>query len=82
MATTIEAENSTEIVFHAARLLPREDKIVLIEMLASSLREDESLDPDVIADAERRWAEIEAGTAKTVSLADLDHELRAKYQWP
>ena len=82
MATTIEVENSGEIIFQAARQLPREDRIVLIEMLASSLREDESLDSVVIATAERRWAEIEAGTAKSVSLADLDRELRAKYQWP
>ena len=82
MAIAIEVEDSTEIVFQAARHLPREDRIVLIEMLASSLREDESLDSTVIATAERRWAEIEAGTAKSVSLADLDRELRTKYQWP
>lgn len=82
MSVTAESELSTESLFEAARHLPREGRIVLIEKLAASLREDESLDPDLIADAERRWIEIEAGTAKSVSLLDLDRELRAKYQWP
>ena len=54
----------------------------MIEMLAGSLREDESLDAEVLAEAERRWAEIEAGTAKSLSLAELDQELRTTYQWP
>ena len=82
MATTTERGPSTEDIYQAARQLPREGRIVLIEMLANSLREDESLDAAVLADAERRWAEIESGTAKSSSLAELDQELRTKYQWP
>ena len=82
MLTATENGLSAEAVYQAARQLPREGRIVLIEMLASSLREDESLDAEVPAEAERRWAEIEAGTAKSSSLAELDQELRTKYQWP
>ena len=82
MVTATENGVSAEAVFQAARQLPREGRIVLIEMLAGSLREDESLDAEVLAEAERRWAEIEAGTAKSLSLAELDQELRTKYQWP
>lgn len=82
MVTATERGPSTEDIYQAARQLPREGRIVLIEMLANSLREDETLDPEVIAEAERRWAEIESGTAKSSSLADLDQELRTKYQWP
>ena len=82
MVTATENGVSAEAVYQAARQLPREARIVLIEMLASSLREDESLDAEVLAEAERRWAEIEAGTAKSLSLAELDQELRTKYQWP
>ncbi len=82
MVTAAENSLSTEAVYQAARQLPREGRIVLIEMLASSLREDESLDAGVLAEAERRWAEIESGTAKSSSLAELDQELRTKYQWP
>ena len=82
MSLTAEPEPSTESLFEAARHLPREGRIILIEKLAARLREDESLDPEIIADAERRWTEIEAGTAKSVSMGDLDRELRAKYQWP
>ena len=82
MVTATENGLSAEAVYQAARQLPREGRIVLIEMLANSLREDESLDAEVLAEAERRWAEIEAGTAKSSSLAELDLELRTKYQWP
>ena len=82
MVTATENGVSAEAVFQAARQLPREGRIVLIEMLAGSLREDESLDAEVLAEAERRWAEIEAGTAKSLSLAELDQELRTKHQWP
>ena len=82
MVTATENGPSTEAVYQAARQLPREGRIVLIEMLAGSLREDESLDAEVLAEAERRWAEIEAGTAKPSSLAELDLELRTKYEWP
>ena len=80
--TTVPVETSPEIVFQAARQLRREDRIVLIEMLAGSLREDDPLDAEIVAKAERRWAEIESGTVESVSLAELDRELRAKYQWP
>ena len=82
MVTATENGLSAEAVYQAARQLPRERRIVLIEMLASSLREDESLDAEVLAEAERRWAEIESGTAKSWSLPELDQELRTKYQWP
>ena len=82
MVTATENGLSAEAVYQAARQLPREGRIVLIEMLAGSLREDESLDAEVLAEAERRWTEIEAGTAKSSSLAELDQELRTKYQWP
>ncbi len=82
MVTATENGLSAEAVYQAARQLPREGRMVLIERLASSLREDESLDAGVLAEAERRWAEIEAGTAKSSSLAELDQELRTKYQWP
>ena len=83
MVTANESENrlSAESIYHAARQLPREGRIVLIEMLAGSLREDEALDPEVLAEAERRWTEIETGTAQSLTLSELDHELRAKYQW-
>ncbi len=82
MVTATENGVSAEAVYQAARQLPREARIELIEMLAGSLREDESLDAEVLAEAERRWAEIEAGTATSLSLAELDQELRTKYQWP
>ena len=82
MVTASETGLSAEAIYQAARQLPREGRIVLIEMLAGSLREDESLDAEVLAEAERRWTEIEAGTAKSSSLAELDLELRTKYQWP
>ena len=82
MVTATENGLSAEAVYQAARQLPREGRIVLIEMLASSLCKDESLDAEVLAEAERRWAEIESGTAKSSSLAELDPELRTKYQWP
>ena len=79
---TANAEGlSTESIFQAARQLPREGRIVLIELLAVSLREDESIDPEVLAAAERRWTEIESGVVQSSSLADLDLELRTKYQW-
>ena len=82
MVTATENGLSAEAVYQAARQLPREGRIVLIEMLAGSLREDELLDPEVLAEAERRWAEIESGTAKSSSLAELDLELHTKYPWP
>lgn len=82
MVTANETGLSTESVFQAARQLPREGRIVLIEMLAGSLREDESLDAEVLAEAERRWTEIENGAAPSSNLTDLDQELRTKYQWP
>ena len=82
MVTATENGLSAEAVYQAARQLPREGRIVLIEMLADSLREDESLDAEVLAEAERRWVTIESGTAKSSSLAELELELRTKYQWP
>ena len=75
-----ELDATTNAVFDAARHLPPEAKLVLIEKLAGSLLEDDTLESEVIATAERRWAEIEAGSAKSVSLADLEKELRTKYQ--
>ena len=79
--TVTENGPSAEQIYQAARQLSREGRIVLIEMLASSLREDESLDADILAEADRRWAEIESGSAKSSSLVELDQELRAKHQW-
>ena len=72
MVTASENGLSAEAVYQAARQLPREGRIVLIEMLAGSLREDESLDAEVLAEAERRWVTIESGTARSSSLAELD----------
>ena len=80
MSATLEVDVAADAVFEAARHLPPAAKLVLIEKLAGSLLEDDTLEPEVIATAERRWAEIEAGTAKSVSLADLEKELRTKYQ--
>ena len=81
-ARRLDSSHAAEAVCRAARQLTREGRIVLIEMLGGSPREDESLDAEVLAEAEWRWAEIEFGTAKSSSPAELDQELRAKYQWP
>ena len=86
MPLTTEPEISTESLFEAAKHLPRAGRIVLIEKLAASLREDESLAPEVIADAERRWSEIESGTAKSVNLAEVNREIDSigmrEEDWP
>lgn len=82
MPAILEVDVAADAVFEAARHLPREAKLVLIEKLASCLLEDDAFDADQIVIAERRWAEVEAGTAKSVSLTDLEQELRTKYQWP
>jgi len=82
MVTTEAKGPSAEEIYQAARNLSREGRIVLIEMLAGSLREDTSLDADVLTEADRRWSEIESGLAKSSSLSDLNQDLRTQYRWP
>ena len=69
MVPATENGLSAEAVYQADRQLPREGRIMLIDRLASRLREGESLD-------------AEAGTANSSSLVELDQERRTKYQWP
>jgi hypothetical protein len=86
MPRTSEPEISTESLFEVARHLPREGRIVLIEKLAASLLDEKPVAQEAVADAERRWAELESGTAKPASMTDLENPLDSigmrEEDWP
>lgn len=72
---------SYEDILEEAINLPMEERSLLAEDLLDSLRTDEEreIEKEWIAVAERRLAEIEAGTATLIPAEDVVRELKAKY---
>ena len=69
-----------DILNHASQL-PVDDRIRLIDALASSVPDDRppSLSPEWIAEINRRSDEIDSGTVETESWNDIRHRLFRKH---
>ena len=72
---------SYEEIQDEAMELSIEERSLLAENLLDSLltAEERAIEQEWIAVAERRRAEIEAGTAKLIPAEDVIRELKAKY---
>lgn len=68
-----------EEITDQALQLPAEERELLIERLVLASGELPPMDPAVEAEALRRLAELEAGTAKPVSHEDVMRRLREKF---
>lgn len=78
---TLQTMSTLQEVTQAAMRLPLDQRTQLIEVLHESIDAMPPLDPDVRAEALRRWDDIRAGRAQPISPDEMFTNLESKYPW-